>query len=87
MPFDIYGEQLTPGHCEVHPYISEPYPCSVCMEQEREPVRTYPESPPCDICGEAPAVAGQNGLGVCSQECYQEAIRRTSETAEEESDE
>lgn len=31
MPYDIYGEHLRPGHCEVHPDVHEEYPCSYCM--------------------------------------------------------
>lgn len=37
MPFDIYGGELRRGHCEVHPWVHEPYPCSVCyMEAQHE---------------------------------------------------
>jgi len=32
---------------------------------------------PCDICGEAPAVAGVNGYGVCSEACDIEASLRS----------
>ena len=36
MSYDIYGNQLSRGHCEVHPYVHEEYPCSVCdMEHRR----------------------------------------------------
>jgi len=35
MAYDIYGNYLKLGHCEVHPNIKEPYPCSQC-ELERE---------------------------------------------------
>lgn len=31
MSYDIYGNNLRPGHCEVHPSVHEEYPCSVCM--------------------------------------------------------
>jgi hypothetical protein len=42
MAFDIYGNHLRRGHCEVHPDQPEEYPCSICMERSRgEP--TYPE--------------------------------------------
>lgn len=30
MAFDIYGNNLRPGHCEVHPDVHEEYPCSMC---------------------------------------------------------
>ena len=30
MSFDIYGNNLRSGHCEVHPHVHESYPCSVC---------------------------------------------------------
>ena len=35
MAFDVYGERLTPGHCEVHPYVAEEYPCSLCIDAAR----------------------------------------------------
>ncbi|ELY1969535.1 hypothetical protein SL040_000761 [Aeromonas salmonicida] len=31
MSYDIYGDPLRRGHCEVHPHIHEEYPCSVCL--------------------------------------------------------
>lgn len=31
MSYDIYGERLERGHCEVHPWVHQGYPCSVCM--------------------------------------------------------
>jgi len=33
MPYDIYGQALRPGHCEVHPDVHETYPCSFCLMQ------------------------------------------------------
>ena len=33
MSFDIYGNNLARGHCEVHPNVAEEYPCSLCMAQ------------------------------------------------------
>lgn len=33
MSFDIYGQRLRPGHCEVHPHVHEEYPCSVCLAE------------------------------------------------------
>lgn len=35
MSFDIYGQRLRAGHCEVHPDVHEPYPCFVCLEGSR----------------------------------------------------
>lgn len=32
--WDIHGNPLTKGHCEVHPHIKEEYPCHVCLEQQ-----------------------------------------------------
>jgi hypothetical protein len=32
MSYDIYGETLRRGHCEVHPWVHCEYPCPVCME-------------------------------------------------------
>lgn len=39
MSFDIYGNNLLRGHCEVHPYVHEPYPCSVCFRDADEQKR------------------------------------------------
>lgn len=33
MSWDIYGEPLRKGHCEVHPWVHEEYPCSVCYSE------------------------------------------------------
>lgn len=33
MSYDIYGNRLRRGHCEVHPHVHEEYPCSVCMQE------------------------------------------------------
>lgn len=35
MAFDIYGNVLRPGYCEVHPNVSESYPCSVCYAESK----------------------------------------------------
>lgn len=39
MAFDIYGERLERGHCEVHPHVHEEYPCSVCISSKRQKER------------------------------------------------
>lgn len=31
MAFDIYGNRLSRGYCEVHPHVPEPYPCHLCI--------------------------------------------------------
>lgn len=36
MSYDIYGNPLRRGHCEVHPHVHETYPCSVCIETKRQ---------------------------------------------------
>lgn len=33
MSFDIYGQNIRSGYCEVHPDVHEPYPCSLCIFQ------------------------------------------------------
>lgn len=33
MSWDIYGNPLRRGHCEVHPHVHEEFPCSICMEE------------------------------------------------------
>jgi len=35
MSFDIYGNNLQRGHCEVHPNIAEEYPCSLCQSHSQ----------------------------------------------------
>lgn len=36
MSWDIYGNPLTQGHCEVHPHVAEEYPCFVCIDDKRK---------------------------------------------------
>jgi hypothetical protein len=31
--WDVHGQPLQPGHCEVHPTVSAPYPCPVCLAE------------------------------------------------------
>ena len=35
MSWDIHGEPLAAGHCEVHPWVHEPYPCGLCIADGR----------------------------------------------------
>lgn len=37
MSWDIYGNHLRRGHCEVHPHVHEEYPCSICMAERNRP--------------------------------------------------
>ena len=40
MPYDIYGNNLRNGFCEVHPYVGQEYPCQICCQEiEREKQR------------------------------------------------
>ena len=34
MSWDVHGQPLAAGHCEVHPSEPEPYPCAYCREAE-----------------------------------------------------
>jgi len=43
MAFDIYGNHLRRGYCEVHPDVHEEHPCSVCMEEQYRPREPEPE--------------------------------------------
>lgn len=43
MSFDIYGNNLRSGHCEVHPHVHESYPCSACMQESRSRSNPYEE--------------------------------------------
>jgi len=36
MSYDIYGQTLRRGYCEVHPDMHQKYPCDMCMANERE---------------------------------------------------
>ncbi|MGL4973379.1 MAG: hypothetical protein ACRC6H_09575 [Culicoidibacterales bacterium] len=36
MPYDIYGNDLRRGHCEVHPYVNQEYPCGICQTQREQ---------------------------------------------------
>ena len=35
MAYDIYGQRLASGHCEVHPWVGESYPCSLCYAESK----------------------------------------------------
>ena len=43
MSWDIFGNPLQRGHCEVHPHVHEEYPCSVCISEKRQH-----DQPSCD---------------------------------------
>lgn len=30
------GNSLPAGHCEVHPDVAEPYPCTLCLQFDEE---------------------------------------------------
>lgn len=32
--YDIYGDRLLIGHCEVHPWVPEVHPCSECLHSQ-----------------------------------------------------
>jgi len=36
MPYDIYGQPLRRGYCEVHPDMHQEYPCYICLYNARE---------------------------------------------------
>jgi hypothetical protein len=36
MAWDIYGNTLERGHCEVHPWVHEEYPCPVCFAERQQ---------------------------------------------------
>lgn len=54
MSFDIYGNTLRSGHCEVHPHVHEEFPCSVCMAEsaQREQKPQYCDGNPA-VCESA----------------------------------
>jgi hypothetical protein len=65
MPYDIYGNSLQRGYCEVHPDIPEEYPCSRCMERyspDREPEPCPPEPCPPEPCPPEPTISEYIGF-------------------------
>lgn len=36
MAWDIYGNNLRSGYCEVHPHIQQEYPCDMCCRDIKE---------------------------------------------------
>ena len=36
MAFDIHGNDLEKGFCEVHPYVKQEYPCRICLQERKE---------------------------------------------------
>lgn len=39
MAYDIHGERLEPGHCEVHPWVHMEYPCPECHAAKEKNTR------------------------------------------------
>lgn len=47
MAWDIYGERLTPGFCECHPWVREEWPCTICVMEQNAAIqqrREYDEA-------------------------------------------
>lgn len=62
--WDVYGNPLALGHCEVHPSIPEPYPCGECpADDERREVeaRMYAKWVLEQQAAEQPTQAGLTG--------------------------
>lgn len=36
MAWDIYGNNLRRGYCEVHPHVQQEYPCDICCRERRD---------------------------------------------------
>lgn len=36
MAYDIYGNNLRRGFCEIHPYVEQEYPCSICYQETED---------------------------------------------------
>ncbi len=62
MAFDVYGNHLKPGYCEVHPDVREEYPCSECIGESHrpEPIRE-PEPTIEDMCNHQYYGCDENG--------------------------
>jgi microsomal dipeptidase-like Zn-dependent dipeptidase len=53
MSFDIYGNNLKRGHCEVHHHVEEEYPCSQCvMESQHREVAQSSKNEACKLLDE-----------------------------------
>ena len=44
MSYDVYGEILRKGYCEVHPDMDQPYPCDICLRGEYDRYKQSEES-------------------------------------------
>lgn len=58
------------------PDWGECYECFGMNSSQEYPEEPFPDSPPCEICGKNEAVTGENGWGVCSEECADEARKK-----------
>lgn len=36
MPYSIYGDKIDYGYCEVHPWVNQTYPCSICYDENQK---------------------------------------------------
>ena len=45
MGYDIYGQNLVSGHCEVHPHVAQTYPCSLCYAETDNRQQQQQEDP------------------------------------------
>lgn len=63
MSFDIYGNRLKPGHCEVHPDVAQHFPCECCYDERAE---GPPQPEPCQGCWYAVGVM-QECDGSCTR--------------------
>lgn len=43
MPYDIYGQPLERGFCEVHPHVRQEYPCELCRAEHDRHEREHRE--------------------------------------------
>lgn len=43
MSWDIYGNPLRRGYCEVHPDVHQEYPCSICMAEKQQQFQPHDE--------------------------------------------
>lgn len=48
MSYDIYGQRLRPGNCEVHPDVAQDFPCDCCYGERQQLFPPEPE--PCQGC-------------------------------------
>ena len=46
MAFNIYENDLEKGFCEIHPYVQQEYPCTICISENTERLQKKQDNKP-----------------------------------------